>query len=107
MRLAVSEVDMGMQVGYLAQHPLFEQIPELQADIVEPEYCALGEGKLQSINAWLGPAGMVSHWTPPPLLAPEISYPHVEEHPGKSLARSYKYVEVMTHSRLVYHQKTI
>ena len=45
--------------GYLAQHPLFEQIPELRADLVEPEYCALGEGELQSVNAWFGPPGTV------------------------------------------------
>ncbi len=46
-------------VGYLAQHPLFEQIPELARDIREPEYCSLGKGVLHSVNAWLGPAGTV------------------------------------------------
>ena len=48
-------------VGYLAQHPLFEQIPELARDIREPEYCSLGKGVLHSVNAWLGPAGTVCH----------------------------------------------
>ena len=24
-----------------------------------PEYCALGEGELRSVNAWFGPAGTV------------------------------------------------
>ena len=54
--------------GYLAQHQLFEQVPALAHDILQPEYCALGEGLLQSVNAWLGPAGTVRpphnicHW---------------------------------------------
>ena len=46
-------------VGYLAQHPLFAQIPELARDIREPEYCSLGKGVLHSVNAWFGPAGTV------------------------------------------------
>lgn len=29
-------------LGYLAQHPLFEQIPALRADILAPDYTALG-----------------------------------------------------------------
>ena len=49
----------GADTGYLAQHPLLEQIPELRADVAEPVYCALGEGHLQSVNAWFGPAGTV------------------------------------------------
>lgn len=51
-----------LQLGYLAQHPLFEQIPVLRRDIVEPEYCALGKGSVQSVNAWFGPAGTVRGW---------------------------------------------
>ena len=46
-------------MGYLAQHPLFEQIPELARDIAEPEYCSLGSGNVQSVNAWFGPARTV------------------------------------------------
>lgn len=49
-----------LQVGYLAQHPLFEQIPALAGDIREPQYCALGEGDVRSVNAWFGPPGTVS-----------------------------------------------
>lgn len=116
--------------GYLAQHPLFDQIPALAADIrvstcapvpsacvcrcpgcalppvlaapdcpscsspagpgacslhsnpvavptwtpcplclplhlQEPPYCVLGEGEVQSINAWLGPPSTVSCWPGP------------------------------------------
>lgn len=45
-------------VGYLAQHPLFEQIPALRGDIVTPDYCLTGQ--LRSTNAWFGPAGTVT-----------------------------------------------
>ncbi|GBF98434.1 hypothetical protein Rsub_11079 [Raphidocelis subcapitata] len=46
--------------GYLAQHELFSQIPALAADIAAPDYTALGEDGLRSVNAWLGPAGTVT-----------------------------------------------
>lgn len=48
--------------GYLAQHQLFNQVPELQKDIHVPSYCGLSEdddGDVD-INAWFGPEGTVS-----------------------------------------------
>ena len=56
---ASSTEQQQQQLGYLAQHPLFDQIPALKMDITEPEYCSLGEGEMQSINAWFGPAETV------------------------------------------------
>lgn len=58
--LTVCTVRAGSSLGYLAQHPLFDQIPALAADIREPEYCCLGEDDSPAVNAWFGPAGTVT-----------------------------------------------
>ncbi|KAL3288978.1 hypothetical protein HHI36_003421 [Cryptolaemus montrouzieri] len=57
-------------IGYLAQHNLFDQIPELKKDIGIPEYCTLCEDYDNfcdpEINCWFGPGGTVSslHYDP-------------------------------------------
>lgn len=65
------------EVGYLAQHNLFEQIPELANDFAIPDLCAatarvdandndddeeedISPSAPVDINAWFGPAGTVS-----------------------------------------------
>lgn len=64
------------EVGYLAQHQLLKQIPELQKDIDIPDYCALlcdiDESVKSSadvvtvdeedvkVQMWLGPVGTLS-----------------------------------------------
>ncbi|KAL1515219.1 hypothetical protein AB1Y20_001855 [Prymnesium parvum] len=46
------------EIGYLAQHALFEQLRQLQHDFSIPTICSLG--KLKHVNAWLGPGGTVT-----------------------------------------------
>ncbi len=45
-------------VGYLAQHPLFEQLPGLTEDFAVPEYTAVGD--FGRACAWVGPRGTVT-----------------------------------------------
>ncbi|KAL3123236.1 hypothetical protein niasHT_006779 [Heterodera trifolii] len=63
------------QSGYMAQHRLLDQIPELLADVPVPDYCVFGDQPVGeeigdgarfepdhelTINAFIGPAGTVS-----------------------------------------------
>ncbi|OAA62361.1 jumonji domain containing 5 [Cordyceps fumosorosea ARSEF 2679] len=69
--LADSRPPSAAQTGYLAQHDLFQQIPELRNDILVPDFCWAQVPALDPItgyekqpkldmprlNAWFGPAG--------------------------------------------------
>ncbi|RLU19658.1 hypothetical protein DMN91_008215 [Ooceraea biroi] len=53
------------EIGYLAQHQLFEQVPELKEDFEVPLYCFFSddpseESTTHHVNCWLGPANTVS-----------------------------------------------
>ncbi|KAI1409396.1 Clavaminate synthase-like protein [Hypoxylon sp. FL1857] len=59
-------------IAYLAQHPLFAQLPALRNDILVPDYCyteppphpnsKMNQSKLKEpfINAWFGPPGTIT-----------------------------------------------
>ncbi|XP_062508179.1 lysine-specific demethylase 8-like [Corticium candelabrum] len=91
--------------GYVAQHPLFEQIPELRQDICIPDYCCLSskpEVKLSDnvqeneedvvINAWFGPCGTVSplHYDPKHnLLAQVVGSKYIRLYGAEETAHLY------------------
>ncbi|KAH7030848.1 uncharacterized protein B0I36DRAFT_322609 [Microdochium trichocladiopsis] len=68
-----AEVSVSNRVGYLAQHPLFTQLPSLRNDILIPDYCytapplhptdpTMDQPELEGplLNAWFGPPGTIT-----------------------------------------------
>ncbi|KAF2555157.1 hypothetical protein F2Q68_00017057 [Brassica cretica] len=83
---------------YLAQHPLFDQINELRDDICIPDYCFVGGGDLQSLNAWFGPAGTVTPLHHDPhhnILAQVVGKKYVRLYPSSLQDELYPYSETM------------
>eukprot|EP00899_Mesostigma_viride_P025301 jgi/Mesvir1/5956/Mv00713-RA.1 len=85
--------------GYLAQHPLFEQIPALRRDILTPDYCSLGDpGELRATNAWFGPAATVTPLHTDPhhnLLAQVVGCKYVRLYAPSCGASMYPFEETM------------
>lgn len=53
--------------GYLAQHGIFDQIPSLRQDVVEPDFASFGEDRTPpTTNLWLGPENTITplHYDP-------------------------------------------
>ncbi|KAG2271192.1 hypothetical protein Bca52824_065747 [Brassica carinata] len=75
---------------YLAQHPL--------DDICIPDYCFVGGGELQSLNAWFGPAGTVTPLHHDPhhnILAQVVGKKYIRLYPSSLQDELYPYSETM------------
>ena len=90
--------------GYLAQHPLFEQIPSLRDDIRTPRFCTARASEDESapdecerridplVSAWIGPAGTVSPLHNDPyhnLLAQVVGHKYIRLYDAKHTPRLY------------------
>ncbi|KAJ3025630.1 Lysine-specific demethylase 8, partial [Rhizophlyctis rosea] len=107
------EREGGKEIGYLAQHDLFSQIPQLRNDIVTPDYCYVdlpdSENEEVVTNAWVVGAKYFRLYSPEetPRLYPfeesmmentsqvDVENPNLEEFPEFAKA---KYVEGVVES---------
>jgi len=90
--------DCPSNLTYLAQHPLFEQIKELSEDIIVPDYCYVGGGELQSLNAWFGPHGTVTPLHHDPhhnILAQVLGRKYIRLYPASISEELYPHTETM------------
>lgn len=90
------------EIGYLAQHDLFAQIPRLRRDIDIPDYCMIGPNDQEGynppddvlLNAWFGPRGTVSPMHTDPyhnLLAQVVGRKYIRLYAPKETFKLYCY----------------
>ena len=80
--------------GYLAQHQLLDQIPELMDDIETPEFCHCGEDDDVDVNIWFGPSGTVSPLHTDPkhnLLCQVFGKKYIRLYPKSQSSKIYPY----------------
>jgi [protein]-arginine 3-hydroxylase / protease len=59
MKEFMTEKNLNSQPGYLAQHDLFDQIPQLRKDFSVLKYCTIGIEE-PIVKSWIGPANTIS-----------------------------------------------
>ncbi|GJJ69726.1 hypothetical protein EMPS_02074 [Entomortierella parvispora] len=90
------------QVGYLAQHDVFDQIPRLRRDIDIPDYCLVAPRRQDGyqppedvlLNAWFGPGGTISPMHTDPyynLLAQVVGRKYVRLYSPKDTPKLYSF----------------
>ncbi|ORZ05522.1 hypothetical protein BCR41DRAFT_361729 [Lobosporangium transversale] len=90
------------QIGYLAQHDLFDQIPRLRRDVDIPDYCLIDVNEQQGyhppddvlLNAWFGPKETVSPMHTDPyhnLLAQVVGRKYVRLYSPEETSKLYPY----------------
>ena len=98
------------EIGYLAQHDLFSQIPALKSDILIPDYCYTSPPNPSAavsqtaglalalqldeplLNAWLGPKGTKTPLHTDPyhnILCQVVGYKYVRLYPPSETAKLY------------------
>ena len=96
-----------VEKAYLAQHRLFDQIPELAKDIMTPDYCVLVENENDDdveINAWFGPEGTISNLHHDPkhnLLAQVVGQKYIRLYEQKYTSRLYPHDGLMSNTSQV------
>ncbi|KAF9930831.1 Lysine-specific demethylase 8 [Linnemannia zychae] len=94
--------DQTTDIGYLAQHDLFAQIPRLRRDIDIPDYCLVSPNEQEGynppddvlLNAWFGPQGTVSPMHTDPyhnLLAQVVGRKYIRLYAPSETAKLYCY----------------
>jgi hypothetical protein len=123
--------DMQRPIGYLAQHQLFEQVPELRRDISVPDYCSLTTASNDShnnddhdddddddesdpgdvdINAWFGPAGTISPLHTDPkhnLLAQVVGRKYVKLYARSLTPCLYPHAGMLSNTSQVRHRYSV
>ncbi|CAA7013230.1 unnamed protein product [Microthlaspi erraticum] len=97
-RIRTTKPSSSVEPTYLAQHPLFDQINELRDDICIPDYCFVGGGEIQSLNAWFGPAGTVTPLHHDPhhnILAQVVGKKYIRLYSSSVQDELYPYSETM------------
>jgi len=104
-RFIIDFIERKNSNGYMAQHPLFQQIPALEVDAPTLEYALIGEDSADiSRLVWIGPGGTVSPLHTDPhdnVFAQVVGTKFVRLYPPSETERLYPYSHLLTNTSQV------